>query len=460
MNRILVAGLCPLPFENARKTYGPGIRSWQFARSLAHAGHTVRLIAMRIDDTYEDGAPREEEEREGVSIRRVPPNALLRGQAVAEEIATFGPDAVVGATIYGSYALARSAPAVPFWADQFGHVMSEAQAKAFLHGRNWPLAYFWKLVAPVLARADRISAVSERQRWALIGELGAVGRLTAEACGYEFTALIPCGYVLPVEPQPPAQRRPRLRGVRCPEEAFLALWSGSYNTWTDVDTLFAGLELAMRARPRLRYVSTGGAISGHDESTYARLRTRVDASPFCDRFHFDGWLPAETVPSYFAECDLGVVAERRIYEGMLGSKNRLVQWMGAGLPVLYNQVGDLGDLLATHSLALTFPVGDAEALSGKLVWAVDHPKELRSIADAARRFAHQQLSFAATTRELVAWAAAPERAPGPAPADGLSPARHATLGQRLKAALSAIPALERSALVAALRNRYDGMRRK
>ena len=32
MSRLLVYGVAPLPFENTKKNYGPGIRSWQFAR--------------------------------------------------------------------------------------------------------------------------------------------------------------------------------------------------------------------------------------------------------------------------------------------------------------------------------------------------------------------------------------------------------------------------------------------
>ena len=49
-------------------------------------------------------------------------------------------DAVVGATLLGSFALARAGCELPFWADQFGHSMAEAQAKAALVGNNRPLA--------------------------------------------------------------------------------------------------------------------------------------------------------------------------------------------------------------------------------------------------------------------------------------------------------------------------------
>lgn len=407
MSRILLCGLCPLPGENTLKSYGPGIRTWQFAWSLARAGHEVRILAMKIPDAYRPGEGLAEEEVDGIRVERLTDGELLHSDRVADTIRSWKPDAVVGATLYGSHALARCRPAVPFWADQFGHVMAEAQAKAALDRSNDVLAYFWRLVQPILAWADKLSVVSERQRYAAIGELGAAGRLSFETCGYEFISVIPCAQI-PFEPAPAALA---VRGERFPADAFAVLWSGSYNTWSDARTLFAGLEGAMQRNPRVRFVSTGGEIPGHDERTYRELQDLVQASPFRDRFHLEGWVPAEHVHAYWDAADLGVLTERPMYEGVLGSKNRIVQWLGYGLPVAYNRVGDLGDLLEERRLGLTFPVGDADALTERILWAVDHPAELRDMAARARDYVARDLSFEGSTADLVAWAAAPAPAP-------------------------------------------------
>ena len=70
--------------------------------------------------------------------------------------------------------------------------MAEAQAKmeASRQEGNHPLAYA-RLLSQLLVRGDRFSAVSERQRLALLGQLGLVGRLTAETVGYELVSNIP-----------------------------------------------------------------------------------------------------------------------------------------------------------------------------------------------------------------------------------------------------------------------------
>jgi glycosyltransferase involved in cell wall biosynthesis len=461
VSRLLLAGLAPLPFENARMSYGPGIRTWQFAWSLARAGHEVHLVAMRAPG-YDHAAAPVREERGGVSIERLSDVAFLDPSRMRRAARERRPDALVGASLYGSTALVPAATGLPFWADQFGHAMAEAQAKASIESRNWPVAHTWSFLAPVLRAADRLSVVSERQRYAAIGELGAAGRLTAETCGYDFTAVIPCALVPPEEtpPRPPGPPERQVRGRLVPDDAFVVLWSGGFNVWSDVETVARGLETAMGRGPRIHFVATGGAIPGLDSSTWTRFRDLVARSPLRERFHLEGWVPAERVAAYVEESDLGILADRSIYEGLLGSKNRVVQWMGAGLPLVYNRIGDLGDLLEERRLGLTFPPGDAAALAERVEWAATHASELREMAGRAREVAHRELTFEATTRPLVEWAAAPRRAPDAASRTGVrGPLSHATRRQRATALLRRLPLLRGSERLVALWRRAVAPRR-
>jgi glycosyltransferase involved in cell wall biosynthesis len=407
MTRILVCGLCPLPWESTQKSYGPGIRTWQFAWSLANAGHSVRLVAMRIDDAYAGSHPVASETRERVEIRRFAMAEVLNGGVVKDEISRWRPDALVGATIYGSYSIARWKPEQPFWADEFGHVMAEAQAKAALDGNNNVLPYFWRMVRPVIAWADKISAVSHRQRYAAIGELGWAGRLGYETSGYEFVSVIPCAQ----PPQEVTYSRDRSSEDGLPDDAFVVLWSGGYNVWSDVRTLFAGLERAMRENPRIHFLSTGGVIPDHDELTYRTFVELVEQSDLRNRFHLKGWVPADDVIGYWNRSDLGVLTELKMYEGELGDKNRVVQWLGFGLPVAYNRIGDLGDLLAANEIGLVFDQGDSDGLADRILWAADHPEKLRSMSHDGRRLVEAQLSFEESTRDLLQWATKPLLAP-------------------------------------------------
>lgn len=445
MSRILICGICPLPVENTHRNYGPGMRSWQFARALTLQGHAVKLVAMRTPGAYDDREPAAEERIDGFEVERLAEARFFDRGEIEARIEAFRPDALVGATIYGSRALASCRSNLPFWADQFGHVMAEAQARAALDGDDLVLGFFWSMVQEVGRRADRLSTVSRRQRYAAIGELGALGRLNAASCGRDLVSVVPCAVV---PGAPAAAGASAFRGTKVPAGAFVALWSGSYNVWSDVETLFAGLEAAMASDLRIHFVSTGGAIEGHDVLTYPRLAERVARSPHRERFHLDGWVANELLPAYVAEADVGVLSERPIYEGVLGSKNRIVQWLAAGLPVVSNRVGDLGDDLEEHAAGLTFPAGDAEALARHLLWAASHPEELRAMAERGRSLAHARFSIEETTRDLAAWAAAPERAPdrpGQAPSRVDPPGAEPRILARGRALATAFPALRRLA---------------
>lgn len=410
MSRIFIAGLCPLPFENTPRNYGPGIRSWQFARGLAERGHDVRLIAMTIDGAY-DGEPPSSGSRSGVEIRRVDHATLMDPRWMRREIQAFAPDALIGATIYGSYAIAQTGPELPFWADQFGHVMAEAQAKAALEQNNWPIPHFWPMAQTVGQHCDRLSTVSERQRYAAIGELGALGRLTAETSGYDFTVSIPCALAPERVASETPTDSPVLKGPLVPVDAFVVLWSGGYNVWSDVDTVFRAVETAMGRHAEVHFVSTGGGIDGHDLDTYSRFEAMVASSPHQDRYHLLGWVDGDLVPRIVAESDLGVLAERPIYEGLLGSKNRVIEWMASGLLVAYNQHGDLGDLLSDEELGVTFPVGSHAELASALCRIAEAPETFEATVSRARKYAESKFTFEITTQDLCNWAQNPHRAP-------------------------------------------------
>lgn len=384
------------------------MRAWQFARGLASAGHTVRLLCMEMPGCYDGLELRPWEVHDGIEIERLREGAFDDPLQIRARILGFRPDALVGATIYGSSALARVPTDLPFWADQFGHVMAEAQAKAALDKRNDVLPYFWRMVKRVALRADRFSAVSTRQRFALIGELGAIGRLNAETCGYDFVTTLPCAVVpelVSTSSEPDASARV------FPENSFVVLWSGSYNVWSDVGTLFNGLELAMKEDTRIRFLSTGGAIPGHDERTYRELLERISHSRYRDRFRMEGWVSASSVAGYWNQADVGVLTEYPIYEGMLGSKNRVIQWIASGLPVLYNKIGDLGEFMEREEVGLVFEAGDAEGFAEKIIWASRNPRELAQMAEVGRTFVLREFSAEQTTMALSEWAESPTTAP-------------------------------------------------
>jgi glycosyltransferase involved in cell wall biosynthesis len=419
MKKIFVLGMSPLPFENDRKVYGTGIRTWQFILPLLEKGFRICVCNYAIPSAYRD-------DFKSVFKKDVAKKSGYRFEyhilkkddfenigLVSRIFSEFKPDCMIGCTFYPSYIASRMLHnikdrSVPFWADLFGHVMAEAQARANIDKDDSCLFHYWNSEYNIVSNADIFSCVSSRQQYALVGELGAVGRLNRYTAGYDFASVIPCGI--------PRERYMHTRDVirgrdGIKKDDFIVLWTGGYNTWTDIDTLFKGLTLAMSKNPKIKFVSTGGEIPEQDIKTYPRFLSMIKGSPYRDRFVMKGWIRGEDVPNYYLEADVGINIDKDIYEVRLGSKNRILDWLRAGLCVLSSNVCELTDLIEKAKIGYTFKPYDHEELSSKVLYLAGNSDEVKKTADAGRRYGLENFNFERTTLKLREWAASPSYSP-------------------------------------------------
>ncbi len=408
MTRILILGAAPLPFEPLKRQYAANLRTWHFTRPLLDDGHQVRLIACRLPETYpQDAEPVELTRRDGFEYFSLAAE-LFHDRGYVQKLADdFDPRAILGVNTHPSSRAVLIDTERPIWCDLNGWIMAEAQTKCRVYDDDRYLSHFWNMERDVLDRADVISTVSEAQAHATLGELAVRGRLGRKNFGYRFVHRVP-NAVSEVEYR---HDRTVIRGEVVSEQEFVVLWAGGYNTWTDVDLLYDALTAAMEEVPELRFVSTGGAIDGHDEITFESFRRRAVKSEHADRFHFAGWVPTEDVPSYYFESDLGINVDSYNYETIFGARNRLNDMMKVGLPVLTTTGTEISSIVAERHLGLTCAPGDAAAFAERMIWAAHHRDQLEAMAEAARAFVHQEFSYQRTTEPMRTWAAEPYRAP-------------------------------------------------
>ncbi len=421
--RVLVLGWGPLPFEPARMNYAPGARSWQLAAPLAAAGHRVVLAIAAMPGAYDD--PQQavaEEVRDGVLIYRLDREAFEQGPALPQLMTAFQPQVLVGAAAQPSRRAAQLAADLPLWVDLFGDPMAEAQAKSAAHATGDHLTAYWRMLADLLERGDAFAAVSERQTWAAVGQLGLAGRLNRQNLGPDLVPLdlvhtVPCAVPV-VETTAGSEVAATAAGSEVAAtmagpsaDDFVVLWSGGFNTWCDVETLCAALDAAMDRCPQLVFVATGGSIAGQDETTYSTLQNWLERTPHAARCRLLGCLPAAEARAWLARADLGLVTERPLYERRLGSSGRLLEWLGNGLPFICTELSEIASQLAAKGWVRTYPAGDAKSLAEQLVAAFEHRREGVEQAAAAAAWARQELTATATTRPLRRFVAAARRAP-------------------------------------------------
>ncbi len=451
--KIMLLGMSPLPFENDRKVYGTGIRTWQFVEPLLKQGHKLCVCCYAIPSAYDNSFESIFRKDFQINVTQIigstgnkeMPAHLkgdnLKGNNFIKEISLpgfeynilnkddfdkldtlkriyseFKPDCIIGCSFYPSYIAARLAGldeirksgSVPFWADLFGHVMAEAQARAFIDEDDSCLFHYWNSEYAIITTADFFSCVSKRQEYALAGELGAVGRLNRHTAGYDFSCAIPCG--MPGELF--RHGKNVIRGFDGIEEKdFVILWTGGYNTWTDVDTLFDALEIVFGKNPSIKFVSTGGEIPEQDNKTYPRFLSMIESSRFNNNFIMRGWVPGNDVPGYYLEADIGINIDKDIYEVRLGSKNRLLDWMRAGLCILSSNVCELTEIIEREKLGYTFKAGDSKGLAETILSLADTREEVRNTGKRGQQYGLKNFNYTVTTEKLQEWASDPGYSP-------------------------------------------------
>ncbi|MFB3882102.1 MAG: glycosyltransferase [Armatimonadota bacterium] len=408
--RIVVLGFAPLPFEKERRLGALCFRTWHVTQALLAAGHEVTLVAVRMAGAYENESDRPavlEFEGEHFTYYSLEHALFDEGSLIQRVVDASQPDAIVTVHAYPTWAASRLRSDAPLWADLNGSAMTEAQARAGVIGDESAMAEAWKWERAALARADSFSVVSMRQKYALIGELGAIGRLKGANYGQDPVQYMPNA----AEPEPYRHTRTVIRGGLVGERDIVVLWAGGYNTWTDVDTLFAGMTAAMAEEPRLRFVSLGGAMPGRDEETFYRFRTMVEESEFADRFVFVGWVANEEVPNYYFESDIGINIDRYSYEMLIGCRYRILDMLRAGLPVVTTLGTEISYVVEQERLGATFAPGDADGLRNALVGLARDESRRKRCAERAREYVLRRRLVADVMRPLVEWAQDPQPSP-------------------------------------------------
>jgi GT2 family glycosyltransferase/glycosyltransferase involved in cell wall biosynthesis len=408
--RVLVVGFAPLPFEKERRLGALCFRTWHIAQALLAAGHEVTLVAVRTAGAYErenDRPPALRFQGDHFTYYSIQ-HAVFEDGALLQSIADRAqPEAIVTVHAYPAWIASRLNSQAPLWADLNGSAMTEAQARAAVTGDESAISEAWKWERAALARADAFSVVSTRQKYALIGELAAVGRLKGSSYGQDPVEYMPNA----IEPRPYRHTRTVLRGRLVGERDFVVLWAGGYNTWTDVDTLFTGLTAAMREEPRLKFVSLGGAMPGRDEATFYRFRKLIEESEFSDRFVFAGWVPSEEVPNYYFESDTGINIDRFSYEMLIGCRYRILDMLRAGLPVVTTLGTEISHIVEQERLGATFAPGDAEGLKNCVLGLARDESRRKRCAERARDYVVKHRLVADVMKPLVAWAQDPKPSP-------------------------------------------------
>jgi glycosyltransferase involved in cell wall biosynthesis len=414
LTKVLLFGVGPLPFYKNDYVSGIGTGSWQLALPLLRQGHQVLLITGEFGVHEQPKVEYTTPPQVFGKLYHLPvPEPLperLDGlrEAIMPVIEKFDPDCIITASSPVASQLALHCDLkLPTWIDMHGDIMTEIQAK-LPHTDGDQLSFFHRHMGRMLRRGDVFSAVSGRQRLATIGQLSMMGRLNRHTLGYEFVYTKPIGIDAEYEY---VHDKNVLRGPVVGPLEFVILWSGGFNTWVDVDTLFKGLELAMEKNPLIHFAATGGGLPGHHTEGYEVFMRNVENSKHKERFHLLGWIPYSDLHNTYLESDLGINVDLPVYESTMGARTRFLSWMVAGLPIATTQTTEISMELASQEVAFDLPLKDAEGMAERLVELSLDKARCHKVGLAGKTYAFEHFSFEATTKPMLDWADNPTFAP-------------------------------------------------
>jgi glycosyltransferase involved in cell wall biosynthesis len=411
MSRVLLLGHNPPQFEGHSKIEAAHYRTWQFLQPLLDDGHEI-CLCVDSSNAVNTRPHLPEDWAKQLVYHPIPfrhrVGWVRRLQRIHD---AFDPDCIVAVDFALCLCATRLRTSKPIWMDIYGDYLTIMQASRYRAGSDRGIPTSIAFVRQVLRKGDVFSVCGMPQKHALTGELGMAGRLNWRTFRYQFAHVVLPG-ALPVDSQTVERgERSLLSSIGVPEDGFVVLWCGGYNTWTDVEALFAGLEWAMAREPKVHYVSVGANTYEAPDNVYTRLLRMIKQSRYRDRFHMLGWRPWAEAVAYYGECDVGLNIDALHYETIYGTRTRLVEMIAAGLPVITSLGCELSDLLSENGAALAFRTGDWRGLGKQVLALATDRDRCIDMAQTALSYAANELSFSTTTAPVRAWVREPQLAP-------------------------------------------------
>ena len=410
MAKVLLIGYDPPIICPNNKIEAANYRTWQFLYPLLVDSNVVCFCAISNS-------------KEKVDLDKFPPK--WREQFVYYELnvgrigwirqlqsiyKNFSPDCIVAVNFDSSLNATKLITDKPIWMDIYGDYLTIIQAANYRKHSDRGLMSSIRFVKETLKKGDVISVCSQTQRHIAVGELAMAGRLNAQSFGYDFVDVVLPG-VLKEEKHELEIQKDFRKILNIDDNDFVVLWCGGYNTWTDIDTLFESLELAMKANDRIHFLSVGANTYQAPDNVYERFLGRIKNSGYQSRFHMLGWQPWGKINALYHAADIGINIDAMHYETIYGTRTRLLEMIGAGLPIMTSLGSELSFFLKEKNSALIFDIGDKNQLAEHLIVSATNPELLQVISINAANLAEKELSFSCTTQRFREWVKSPQLAP-------------------------------------------------
>lgn len=373
------------------------MRTWEISRHLVEKGHRVSVIAPAAHHMSGqhpgslEGRFRLRTVEAGIEVTRVRTMAGFRRGYLARVLYYLStplaiimaalrtkPDVVMASSppfFLGApaYALARLKK-VPFVLEVRDAWLEFAIAKRLLPG--WLGAVLERQQAWLFRRADRIVAVTPGIKDLVLETLGPAGT--------EKTSLVMNGYEEDIFTGLDRHLVDRLKNEWELAGKFVVIYAGTLGMARD-GMIFVQAAARLRSHRDIVFV-----IIGEGESK-AAMEQFVSANQL-DNCRFVSMRPRREMPAWFALGSVGLNSIRAGEALESSLSNKIFDYLGSGLPVVFSGGGDTSDFLRRSGSGLIVDAGDADAMAAAILSLYRNPALRRRLSRAGQAFVREHYS--------------------------------------------------------------------
>lgn len=381
--RVLVISSDLLPLDGLPTT-GAGLRAWSIGQGLALRGHDVLYSMPRA--AVQGG-------KYQVTGRT---QELLWEVGKLDAVINFAAPDVVVACGWSTLSQLKHC-AVPVVLDQHGPHLLERKFQDHLDTESNRAEKLYGL-----SRADFFTCAGERQRQYFLPWLRDAGWADPDASS--ATVPVSLGGAWPPLPEKPADREP------------VFVYGGVFLPWQDPSLALLTLVERMEAtgRGKLRIFGGKHPFLPIDTGRFDQLLERLAQSKHVE---ISPMLGRDALLVEYQAADVALDLMKRNEERELAFTTRTVEYLWCGLPVVYNNYGELADYIGPADAGWCIDPEDATGMAALFDQILLHPEILRERSQNARRLADERLNWATTVEPIDRFCRMPyKRRATPAPA--------------------------------------------
>ena len=185
-------------------------------------------------------------------------------------------------------------------------------------------------------------------------------------------------------------------------EATYGLKRGSYLVYTGLIASDRGISQCIQAFEALKYDDLQFVCAGRvDETVPPELRAILDGSTPVPGFRYLGLLPYEAIPGLLRNALAGLLCFQPTPNNILGTPNKLFEYMGAGIPIIASDFLYIRDVVNSVDCGILIDPASTEEISAAIRHLLNHPDEAVNKGENGRRAVEEKYNWKSEGRKLL-----------------------------------------------------------